>query len=147
MQQTLFCFLLCRIFFNLLIIWKVTLFFWWKMNNKWTEDQHSSLLMNSYLSHFWWIKTLNLLIFSKWGRITHIIVLLILRGIPYTYIYSWRSFRLRLQQTEHACNELTTRRTTIFKSLSNYLHLLIKGNTTHQDTFTFDLIWSRKSPY
>ncbi len=52
-----------------------------------------------------------------------------------------------LQQSEQACNELTTRGTTIFKSLSNYLHLLIKGSTTHQDTFTFDLIWSRKSPY
>lgn len=52
-----------------------------------------------------------------------------------------------LQQSENAYNELTTRGTTIFKSLSNYLHLLIKGSTTHQDTFTFDLIWSRKSPY
>lgn len=52
-----------------------------------------------------------------------------------------------LLQNEEACNELTTRGTTIFKSLSNCLHLLIKGSTTHQDTFTFDLIWSRKSPY
>lgn len=47
-----------------------------------------------------------------------------------------------LQQNEQTCNELTSGGTTIFKSLSNYVHLLIKGSTTHQDTFTFDLIWS-----
>lgn len=123
------------------------LFFTWKMNNKWIEDQHSSLLMNTYLSPNWWIETLNVFIFPTWEDIPLIIttrctVLLMQYNI-------WKSFMhcLVLQQNEHACNELTTRGTTIFKSLSNYLHLLIIRSTTHQDTFTFDLIWSRKSPY
>lgn len=52
-----------------------------------------------------------------------------------------------LRHNKEPCNEQTTRGTLIFKSLSNYLHHLIKGSTTHQDTFTFDLIWSSKSPH
>lgn len=27
-----------------------------KMNNKWIRDQHSSLLMNCYLSYYWWME-------------------------------------------------------------------------------------------
>lgn len=115
-------------FFNLLVLWQVALCF---PPGKWIINDWGSASSITYFIRYCSVYSLYLIEYF-----TCLTTLILVDTVKYEI---WKKL-YALFHIEQACNELTTRRTTLFRSLSIYSGYLIRGSTTTR--IHLHLIWS-----